>query len=158
MQKMIVTNPKVCTGCRYVNRCVHLFMTENVIQRDPNTDHSLGDPGVDIPVTCLQCEEAPCQEACPTHAIRRNLETRAMETREELCIQCHMCALACPFGATLIAPEGKSCDVTSAGDPECVKLCEKKAIQYLPVTQLAPNRMRQAVKDYFPDLQEDSFI
>jgi carbon-monoxide dehydrogenase iron sulfur subunit len=160
MQKMIVSNPKVCTGCRVCESvCSLVHDGECNPARSRIRIIRWETQGVDIPVTCLQCTEAPCQEACPTNAIRRNLETRAMETKEELCIQCHMCALACPFGATLIAPEGKvlRCDLCQ-GEPECIKLCETKAIQYLPVTQLAPARMRQAVKDYFPGLQEESFI
>jgi Fe-S-cluster-containing hydrogenase component 2 len=160
MQKMIITNPKVCTGCRVCESvCSLVHDGECNPARSRIRIIRWETQGVDIPVTCLQCEEAPCQEACPTHAIRRNQETRAMETREDLCIQCHMCALACPFGATLVAPEGKvlRCDLCQ-GEPECVKLCETKAIQYLPVTQLAPNRMRQAVQDYFPDLNPESFI
>jgi len=160
MTKMIVTNPEVCTGCRIcetVCSLVHFGECNPARARIRIMRWEI--QGIDIPVTCLQCQEAPCENSCPTHAIQRNRETGAMETRKELCIQCHMCALACPFGATLVSPEGEvlRCDLCG-GDPECVKLCEKKAIQYLPSTLLATTKMRHAVKDFFPDLQEESFI
>jgi len=160
MQKMIVTNPKVCTGCRVCESvCSLVHDGEFNPARSRIRIIRWETQGVDIPVTCQQCDEAPCQEACPTKAIRRNPKTKAMETKEELCIQCHMCTLVCPFGATLISPEGKvlRCDLCQ-GEPECIKLCETKAIQYLPVTQVAHIRMRQAVKDYFSELKEESLI
>jgi Fe-S-cluster-containing hydrogenase component 2 len=154
MTKMIVTNPEVCTGCRVcetVCSLVHFGECNPARARIRVMRWEL--QGIDIPVTCLQCQEAPCEDSCPTHAIHRNPETGAMETRKELCIQCHMCALACPFGATLVSPEGEvlRCDLCG-GEPECVKLCEKKAIQYLPPTQLATTKMRHAAKKFFPDL------
>ena len=94
-----------------------------------------------------------CVRACPNNAIQRNPETGAMETVEDRCIRCHMCALACPFGATLVGPEKEvlRCDLCG-GDPECVKRCETRAIQFLPRSQLATMKMRHAVKDLFPDL------
>jgi len=70
-----------------------------------------------------------------------------------------MCALACPFGATLVGPEAEvlRCDFCG-GDPECVKLCETSAIQYLPRVQLGVMKMRAAVKDFFPDLLKESKV
>lgn len=158
MQKMILINPKVCTGCRV---CESLCSLVHDGEINPSRSRiriiRWEIKGIDIPVTCQQCDEAPCQEACPTKAIRRNPITKAVETKEELCIRCHMCALVCPFGANLISPEGKvlRCDLCQ-GDPECVKLCETKAIQYIPVTQVAPLRMRQAIKEYLSELKEES--
>jgi len=160
MKKMIVTNPEVCTGCRVCEMvCSLVHSGECNPARARIRIMRWEIQGIDIPVTCLQCEDAPCKDACPTHAIQRNPETGAMETRKELCIQCHMCALACPFGATLVSPEGEvlRCDLCG-GDPECVKLCERKAVQYLPSTQLAMSKMRHAVKDFFPDLQAEAYV
>lgn len=154
MMKMIVTNPDVCTGCRACeNVCSLVHFGECNPARAKIRVMRWETLGIDVPVTCLQCEEAPCAESCPTHAIQRNPETGAMETKDDLCIRCHMCALACPFGANLVGPEKEvlRCDLCG-GDPECVKLCEKEAIQYLPISQLATTKMRHAVKDLFPDL------
>lgn len=158
MTKMIVTNPDVCTGCRVCeNVCSLVHFGECNPARARIRVMRWETLGIDVPVTCLQCEEAPCADSCPTKAIQRNPETGAMETKEDLCIQCHMCALACPFGATLVGPEKEvlRCDFCG-GDPECVKLCEQAAIQYLPRVQLATQKMRAAVKDLFPDLLKET--
>lgn len=160
MTKMIVTNPDVCTGCRVCeNVCSLVHFGECNPARARIRVMRWETLGVDVPVTCLQCEEAPCADSCPKRAIQRNSETGAMETIEDLCIQCHMCALACPFGATLIGPEEEvlRCDFCG-GDPECVKLCETSAIQYLPRVQLGTMKMRAAVKEFFPDLLKESKI
>ena len=154
---MIVTNPDVCTGCRVCeNVCSLVHFGECNPAKSRIRIMRWETLGIDVPVTCLQCEEAPCADSCPTKAIQRNIETGAMETKVDLCIQCHMCALACPFGATLVGPEKEvlRCDFCG-GDPECVKLCEKAAIQYLPRVQLATMKMRAAVKDLFPDLLKE---
>ncbi|MFP4974063.1 4Fe-4S dicluster domain-containing protein [Paenibacillus sp. CN-4] len=50
-----------------------------------------------LPVQCRQCENAPCAEACPVQAIRR--EEGTIVIHEESCIGCKGCAMACPFGA-----------------------------------------------------------
>jgi len=158
MTKMIVTNPDVCTGCRVCeNVCSLVHFGECNPARARIRVMRWETLGVDVPITCLQCEEAPCAESCPNNAIQRNPKTGAMETKEDLCIQCHMCALACPFGATLVGPEEEvlRCDFCG-GDPECVKLCEQAAIQYLPRVQLATMKMRAAVKDFFPDLLKEA--
>jgi Fe-S-cluster-containing hydrogenase component 2 len=158
MTKMIVTNPDVCTGCRVCeNVCSLVHFGECNPAKARIRVMRWETLGIDVPVTCLQCEEAPCAESCPTNAIQRNAKTGAMETDEDLCIQCHMCALVCPFGATLLGPEDEilRCDFCG-GDPECVKLCEQAAIQYLPRVQLATMKMRQAVKDFFPDLLKEA--
>ncbi len=158
MMKMIVTRPDVCTGCRICeNVCSLIHFGECNPARARIRVMRWEIMGIDVPVTCLHCEEAPCAESCPTRAIERNPETGAMETKEDLCIHCHMCALVCPFGATLVGPEKEvlRCDLCG-GDPECVKLCERGAIQYLPRSQLATMKMRHAVKTLFPDLIKEA--
>jgi Fe-S-cluster-containing hydrogenase component 2 len=89
-----------------------------------------------LPTTCLQCDEAWCAKICPTSAIVRDPRTLAYLVENSKCVGCKMCVLACPFGAmTLFAEKGKAekCDhcLSIDGDPECVKFCTPKALEYL---------------------------
>src|SRR5579871_4799650 len=46
---------------------------------------------------CKHCEEAPCQEACPTGAILYN-EFGDVYVQPDVCNGCGYCVSACPFG------------------------------------------------------------
>ncbi|YCI80085.1 4Fe-4S dicluster domain-containing protein [Enterobacteriaceae bacterium] len=49
------------------------------------------------PQLCHQCEDAPCAQVCPAHAITRVDD--AIQLNESLCVSCKLCGIACPFGA-----------------------------------------------------------
>jgi Fe-S-cluster-containing dehydrogenase component len=48
---------------------------------------------------CLHCLDAPCIEACPTHAIYKDVETGITLVDEDECTGCESCLDACPYGA-----------------------------------------------------------
>jgi Fe-S-cluster-containing dehydrogenase component len=49
-------------------------------------------------VVCRACSDPPCSRVCPTDALT-NREGGGVRFHTELCIGCHNCAEACPFGA-----------------------------------------------------------
>ena len=51
-----------------------------------------------FPKVCMQCEQAPCEKACPTKATRHD-ERGIVVIDEEQCIGCKYCMIACPYGA-----------------------------------------------------------
>jgi Fe-S-cluster-containing dehydrogenase component len=50
--------------------------------------------------TCVQCDPAPCLEACPADAIAVT-DQGAVEIDQELCIGCQFCVDACPNQALM---------------------------------------------------------
>lgn len=102
-----------------------------------------------FPIACRQCENPPCMETCPKEAIYCATELNAILIDRQKCVGCGMCVSACPFGAMkLDKQKAKSykCDLC-AGDPECVKVCEPKAIEYLDAEMLqTPNMIHAAGK------------
>jgi carbon-monoxide dehydrogenase iron sulfur subunit len=103
-----------------------------------------------IPVTCQQCESAPCMAICPVKAISRNQSLNRVEVNYDRCIGCRMCITACPFGAMLfngLTQKVMKCDFCD-GDPQCVRFCETKAIRYAePIEQSLDKQV--AVADKF---------
>ena len=74
--------------------------------------------GIDTPIICRQCENAPCIEACPTRALARDDRTHAVVVSEEYCIGCGECVEACAFGAVVVDAETHKawkCDLCGDG-------------------------------------------
>ena len=49
-----------------------------------------------VPVQCMHCENAPCQQVCPTHATYTT-DSGVVLVDEEKCIGCKYCMAACPY-------------------------------------------------------------
>lgn len=52
-----------------------------------------------MPRPCMQCENAPCLNVCPTGATFRDDEGVVLVDQVSKCIGCRMCMAACPYGA-----------------------------------------------------------
>jgi phenylacetyl-CoA:acceptor oxidoreductase subunit 1 len=58
-----------------------------------------------FPLTCMQCADPPCHDACPTTATRVRPDG-IVWIRDDLCIGCGSCVVACPYRARhLVAGE-----------------------------------------------------
>lgn len=104
---------------------------------------SLG-KGADIPVTCLNCTDAPCMNICPTGALYRKEADGMVLVRGDACIGCSMCVSVCPAGAVTLDPmEGtvSKCDLCG-GDPRCVAYCPAKVLRLTDADQVSRRKMR----------------
>ncbi len=88
-------------------------------------------------LACMHCERAPCLQACPTGAIGTDAVTGAVLVDASLCIGCHTCSMACPFGAPRHGPDGRmhKCDLCAARvehglEPACVHTCPTRALRF----------------------------
>ena len=84
----------------------------------------------------MHCEDAPCIKGCPTGCLRKDGETRFTVYDASVCIGCHSCAMACPFGAPRFGRDGrlKKCDgcaerVKHGMQPACVRVCPFDALK-----------------------------
>lgn len=133
MRKVLVVDPKKCTGCRYCEvicafsrkkECGYSDAAIYVIRDDRNGDYR--------PLVCRQCEFPPCAKDCPTGAIGRDSRD-FLQVDQEKCIGCYSCVTSCPWGIPRF--DGDStvpilCDLCQ-GDPVCVKCCGTGAIEFL---------------------------
>jgi len=77
---------------------------------------------------CLQCEDAPCIEACPTDAMSRHPQTGAVIIDAQQCVGCMVCARACPWHIPKRHPDQRlaiKCDLCSDREegPACLQIC-----------------------------------
>lgn len=89
-----------------------------------------------IPILCEHCEDPPCLHACPSKAITKDVGTGVVRVNEAQCTGCRLCSSACPFGPeTIKFQDDKAilCDLCG-GDPACSRICQQKALAYMPVT------------------------
>ena len=53
-----------------------------------------------VPVQCMHCENAPCQQVCPTHATYTT-DSGIVGVDHGRCIGCLYCMAACPYGVRI---------------------------------------------------------
>jgi len=119
-----------CTGCRLCESVCSLFhdkkmdLTFSRIQIDPSSENHYR-----VRV-CLQCEDCPPSEVCPTGAFQWNKATGGVKILEEECNLCGLCIPECPYSSVF---EGDGsvlvCDLCD-DRPKCVEVCQKQAIQF----------------------------
>ena len=88
------------------------------------------------PISCRQCENAPCARICPTGALQQDAGIVTMNA--QICSGCQLCIMACPYGVLksdrIEHKEIMKCDMcvhrSSDGSPApmCVEICPMKAI------------------------------
>jgi anaerobic carbon-monoxide dehydrogenase iron sulfur subunit len=87
---------------------------------------------IDVPVVCLQCNPAPCAEACPEGAIAKS-DSGAWVVNREKCTGCSLCIDACSYGMISVDPQegncARKCDLCE-GKPSCVEYCPREALRF----------------------------
>ncbi len=131
MSRMIVVDAAKCTNCRMCEMACALATTGAFAPaRSRIRVHAFAADFKYIPLTCFQCAAAPCAKVCPAGALLQG--DGLVRFVKDACIGCRMCMLACPFGV-IAYDEGSGviakCD-TCGGDPECVKFCTPRALEF----------------------------
>lgn len=147
--KVLRIDHEKCTGCRL---CELVCSVKHSQVSNPMRSRvrvmKFEQEGIYVPVTCQQCEDAPCAASCPRKALSRNQETGEVELDYDLCIGCRTCVNVCPFGAMHHDTIGRrviKCDLCG-GDPQCVRFCEVKCIEFVDAGDVSLDRKRDAAR------------
>jgi len=104
----MVIDLRKCVGC---STCKEVCDQSNarppgvsriVIEKEKDVD-SRGERFF-MTMSCMHCERPPCKDTCPTGATYRRPDG-IIEIREDLCIGCGTCIVACPYRARSICTE-----------------------------------------------------
>lgn len=126
----IVSNNEKCVGCL---TCVVTCMDHHFGGDDPNAVSFRRYRALDFPKgltqylteSCRHCADAPCIDACPVGAIRRD-DSGWTHVDRDTCVGCRVCLRVCPYGSPVFDAQGKSlrCDGCGA----CVLACPNDAL------------------------------
>jgi len=147
MAKTLYIDYQKCTGCRLCELVCAVF--HDGISNPARSRIKVMKweaEGLYIPISCQQCQDAPCMNVCPVKAISRDEELGRVFVDYDVCIGCRSCVAVCPFGAMNFNIKDKQvfkCDLCD-GDPQCVRFCEEKAVDFLEVDDVSIYKKRDA--------------
>jgi anaerobic dimethyl sulfoxide reductase subunit B len=144
-----------CMACVVACQDQNDFVSDEAIAYRHVTRYETGEyPSARIShfsLSCLHCGDAPCLMVCPTGAISRRDGDGVVLVDHDLCIGCHSCEMACPFGAPKFPEDGKmaKCDlclIRKEHDmkPACVLVCPTRALDAGPMDELGNKKVEEA--------------
>ncbi|MBM6998978.1 4Fe-4S dicluster domain-containing protein [bacterium] len=166
--KFVVADPARCIGCK---TCMAACLMKHDVAGDVADARLRVTQTYDVsaPVACHHCVDAPCAAACPTGALYEDPAHGRVAVREESCIGCRSCVMACPFGAVHVDVRSEAvrmgnlfvgtrskamvvkCDlcVDREGGPACIEACPTKGLTLMDdagLERLAAARRTSAVQ------------
>jgi carbon-monoxide dehydrogenase iron sulfur subunit len=149
MAKVLYIDHDKCTGCRL---CELVCAVSHDGISNPARSRirvmKWEAEGLYIPMTCQQCQDAPCQNVCPVKAISQDEKTGRVSVDYNVCIGCRSCVSVCPFGAmnfNTIDRKVIKCDLCD-GNPQCVRFCEVKAVDFIEADDVCLIKRRKAAE------------
>ncbi len=157
MAKVLVIDYERCTGCRI---CELVCSVKHEGVSNPARSRikivKWETEGRYVPMSCQQCESAPCQAVCPVTAISRDETLNRVMIDYDVCIGCRMCVAVCPFGSMAfdtLAKKVIKCDLCD-GDPLCVKFCDVDAVQYVDASEQSTVKQVSAAEKWSGTMQK----
>ena len=149
MGKVLAINPEKCTGCRL---CELVCSAHHDGVSNPSRSRikvmKWESEGLYIPMSCQQCQDAPCKIVCPVKAISRDETLGRVMVNHDICIGCRSCVAVCPFGAShfdKVENRVVVCDLCD-GDLQCVRVCDRGALRYVDKHEINVSKQVQAAE------------
>ena len=150
MGKVLQVNFEKCTGCRLCEIVCSVF--HDGVSNPARSRIKVikwESEGLYIPMSCQQCQDAPCMIICPVKAISRDEKLSRVMVNQDKCIGCRSCVTVCPFGAmnfNVIDRKVFKCDFCD-GDPQCVRFCDMKAVDYMEADRVSISKKRSRCRE-----------
>lgn len=155
--KVLMIDHEKCTGCRLCELVCSVFHDGvSNATRSRIKIMKWEAEGLYIPISCQQCQDAPCKIICPVKAISRDEKLNRVIVDQSKCIGCRSCVSVCPFGAmnfNVIDRKVFKCDLCD-GDPQCVRFCDVKAVDYVEADRVSTLRKKSAAEKIFAARKE----
>ncbi|MFX0108331.1 MAG: 4Fe-4S dicluster domain-containing protein [Candidatus Hodarchaeota archaeon] len=148
MRSILSIDIETCTGCRNCELACSIAHNKtfnparSCIQVIKDEKKNLV-----IPVVCLHCKQALCEDACPTGAIKKN-DKGILVVSNDICVGCGNCVTECIYSGIAIDPVTRKaikCDLCY-GDPECIKACDYDAIDLFKADEIGLSKRANGSK------------
>jgi len=161
----VIADPNKCIGCKACElACSSVHNEENNIGYTVGTMTTPVIPRLYLvknekfcaPIQCRHCEDAPCANACPNKAIKKEDDSIYID---ENCIGCKTCLMACPIGAIELLPHYKNeekviqlgleeekmiaykCDLCKGKEKKaCIEACPENALKLVNIKEDKKNK------------------
>ena len=124
--KFVFGDPQVCSGCMICVNVCSMYYFKVISPTRSRVRVVRAEPGLDFPLFCRNCEDAPCIDACPSAALSRTSKGTVIVNNSK-CDGTGECVEACPYDAIHINPDtGKAIKCIQCG--QCVDRCPADAL------------------------------
>ena len=154
--KTVIVKPERCVGCQQCSFECAVAHSSSKTRMGAISEAILSKPRIRIylstgkenfPNKCRHCDPAPCDMACITKAIHREAGSGIVLIHQDRCINCGMCAMACPFAVVRYysyiqnKEAAHKCDQCIARQqegvgPACVEACKTGALVFDEVNSM----------------------
>ncbi|MDR5673729.1 4Fe-4S dicluster domain-containing protein [Halalkaliarchaeum sp. AArc-GB] len=168
-------DPNKCIGC---HACAVACDVRNDRDTDDDRWRTLRHVGIGefpdyeetaVSMSCFHCGNAPCERVCPTSALNKRDSDGIVTVDQDVCIGCHYCGWACPYGAPTYDEESRmsKCHLclgegegNGAGKPSrkrpeeggatpgCVDNCVTDALHAGPVSEMMEIASKEAAREF----------
>ncbi|MBE0618461.1 MAG: 4Fe-4S binding protein [Proteobacteria bacterium] len=179
--KTVVVHPERCVGCMQCMSACAVAHSQGktiyaAVAEEPRTSPRIhvgpGPGNFAFPNKCRHCDPAPCMGACMPRALVRDAMTSAVLVDPSRCIDCGMCAMACPFGVIRYRADWRvpgrravavKCDNCSdrqkeGRGPACVETCLVKALEFGDPNELLRDETRRLALQVTLGLREGAAV
>ncbi len=133
--RFVIGDPELCTGCMICTTVCSMHYYKVLSPERARVRVVRLENGLDFPLFCRNCEDAPCIDACLNNAISRTSKGIVVINSAK-CTGVGACIDACPYFSIHINPDtGKAIKCIQCG--ECVKWCPPQAIKLATLKELA---------------------
>jgi len=157
--KTVFVRQDRCVGCRHCEIACAVEHSENKELLLTFSEEKPSHPRIHVesvdnylsfPNRCRHCDPAPCMQVCPTRALSRDEATGSVLVSYTRCIQCSVCAMACPFGIITFQKVRElesdrevnaKCDncigrLSDGRIPACAEACKTGALEFGDVNDI----------------------
>ncbi len=124
----------ICSGCKLCELYCSLQHNEAFNPRRARIRVVELGTGMDVPVTCQQCQDPACRSSCEFEAVEYNEKLKIVVVDEDKCTGCQACVGACPYGIITMDPathKAIKCDLCGGEEPACVDICPSDVLAAL---------------------------
>ncbi len=167
--KTVMVHPQRCVGCMQCqSACAvahsHTQTLYGAVFEEPRPAPRIhvgpGPGNLAFPNKCRHCDPAPCMQACMPAALWRDIPTGAVLVDPSRCINCGMCAMACPFGVIRYRADARTPGRTVAVKcdncverqkegrvPACVETCLVGALEFGDPNEILRDESRRLARE-----------